>query len=129
MIVITEATGKVGSILSQLLLDSGRKVRLVARGEDKLKTFACKRAETFAGSLLDTNFFTQTYKGANVVFTMLPADFQTDDFKAYQEKAAEAILNAVKNSGAKHVLNLSSVGDHTTLEEFSHFLAQIYTNG
>jgi uncharacterized protein YbjT (DUF2867 family) len=114
-IFITGGTGKVGSKLTDILLQKGQKVRLIARHREKLETFAKKGAEIAAGSLLDTAFLTKAYIGAKAVFTMLPADFAAPDIGAYQEKAGESILSAMKGSGVSHVVNLSSLGRHTTL--------------
>lgn len=116
MIVITGATGKVGSKISDLLLKSGQKVRLIARHEEKLGPYKERGAQIAAGSILDTVFLTKAYSGAKVVLTMLPGDFTAVDVGAYQEKAGESVFNAIKNSGVKYVVNLSSLGGHTVVD-------------
>jgi uncharacterized protein YbjT (DUF2867 family) len=115
MIAITGATGNVGSKITDILLQKGEKVRLIARHGEKLEPFAKRGAEIAAGSILDTAFLTEAYEGAKAVLTMLPADFTAPDIGAYQEKAGESILSAVKSSGVTHVVNLSSLGGHTAV--------------
>ena len=44
---------------------------------------------------------------------MMPADLQTENIAAYQDKLGEAQIEAIKKSGVKKVLFLSSVGGHT----------------
>jgi uncharacterized protein YbjT (DUF2867 family) len=113
MITITGATGNVGGKLADILIRKGEKVRLVARGREKLEPFLERGAELAPGSILDSAFLAEAYRGANAVLTMLPADFAAPDVGAYQEKAGESILSAVKNSGVRRVVNLSSLGGHT----------------
>lgn len=66
------------------------------------------------GSILDTAFLTKASTGAKAVLTMMPGDFQAPNVRAYQEKVAESVFAAVKSSGVKSVVNLSSLGGHTT---------------
>jgi uncharacterized protein YbjT (DUF2867 family) len=113
MIVITGATGNVGSKLTDILLNSGQKLRLIARHREKLEPYSERGAEIATGSLVDTSFLTETYTGAKAVFTMLPADFTAPDITAYQDKAGGSVFTAVRDSGVKYVVNLSSLGGHT----------------
>lgn len=113
MIVIIGATGKVGSKTAEILLSKGKKVRLIARHADKLNVFKAKGAEIAAGDSTDEDFLTKVFKGADVVFTMMPADFQAADIAEYQDEMGEAQAYAIKKSGVKHVVNLSSLGGHT----------------
>jgi uncharacterized protein YbjT (DUF2867 family) len=114
MIVITGATGNVGSKLTEKLLADGQKLRLIARHRDKLEPYEKKGAEVAAGSVLDTDFLTKAYSGARAVLTMMPADLSAEDIGAYQKQTAESIFAAVRDSGVKHVVNLSSLGGHTS---------------
>jgi uncharacterized protein YbjT (DUF2867 family) len=113
MIVITGASGKIGSKVTDALLEKGKKLRLVARHADKLKKYEGK-AEIMTGDLTDEAFLTKAYQGAEAALIMLPADPNNPDVKAYQEKGVKSITNAVKNSGVKKVVAISSVGGHTT---------------
>jgi uncharacterized protein YbjT (DUF2867 family) len=113
MIVIIGATGKVGSKTAEILLAKGQKVRLIARHADKLNAFKAKGAEIAVGDSNDEEFLTKAFKGADVVMTMLPADFQSDDVGTSQDEMGEAQAYAIKKSGIKYVVNLSSLGGHT----------------
>jgi uncharacterized protein YbjT (DUF2867 family) len=112
MIAITGATGNIGSKITADLLSKGQKVRCIARTAEKLKTYVEKGAETAAISLEDTVALADAFKGVDAVFAMIPPNYQASDFRAYQNAAGASIAEAVKGSGVKHVVNLSSQGAH-----------------
>lgn len=113
MIVIIGATGKVGAKTAELLLSKGKKVRLIARNAEKLNAFKAKGAEIAIGDSNDEAFLTKAFKGAEVVMTILPPDFQSEDVGASQDEMGETQAYAIKKSGVKNVVNLSSLGAHT----------------
>jgi uncharacterized protein YbjT (DUF2867 family) len=113
MITIIGATGRVGSQIVDRLLAAGKQVRLIARHADKLERFKQKGAEIFVGDSADANFLTEAFKGSEVVLTMIPADFSTADLRTHQDRLGEAQATAIKNSGVKKVVHLSSLGGHT----------------
>ena len=112
-IVVIGATGKVGTKVSEGLLKAGHAVRLVARGEEKLLPFAKQGAEIFPISVLYVDKLTNVLKGADAVLTMIGSNDTAEDFLADQRQQADAQVAAIKQSGIRHVVNLSSVGAHT----------------
>lgn len=112
MIVITGASGNIGSKITNYLLSHGQKVRCVARRVDKLQEFAIKGAEISACSLDDVASLTKAFSGADTVFVMIPPNYEAPDFRAYQNKIGASISEAVERSGVKYVVNLSSQGAH-----------------
>ena len=54
MYVVTGASGNTGSSLANALLDSGAKVRVIARNSEQLRPFAARGAEAIAADLTDT---------------------------------------------------------------------------
>jgi uncharacterized protein YbjT (DUF2867 family) len=112
MIVITGATGNIGSRIADLLLSQGEKVRCVARTADKLKDLAEQGAEIAVIQLDDTAALARTFKGADAVFAMIPPNYTAPDFRAYQNLIGASISEAIKESGVRHVVNLSSQGAH-----------------
>jgi uncharacterized protein YbjT (DUF2867 family) len=88
MIVITGATGKTGSAVAEALIAKGKKIRVIGRDAAKLKGLVAKGAEAAVGDLGDAAF------------------------RAYQKKTGESIIAALKGSGVKHVVHLSSQGAH-----------------
>lgn len=110
MYVITGATGNIGSKLSETLLAKGEKVRVIGRNADRLQWLVDKGAEAAVGNLKDSAFLTKAFTGATAVFAMIPPDFAATDFRAYQNEVGASIATAIKNSGARYVVNLSSQG-------------------
>ncbi len=112
MLAIAGATGKIGSKLTEILLEKGHAVRVIGREAGKLKGFTAKGAEAAVGDLADTAFLTKAFTGAEAVFALIPPNFGVADFRAYQEKIGKSIAAAIKGSGVKYVVDLSSQGAH-----------------
>jgi uncharacterized protein YbjT (DUF2867 family) len=112
MLVITGATGNVGSKLTDILLSQGQKVRVVGRGAEKLAAFATKGAEAAVGDMLDEAFLTKALTGADAVFAIIPPNLASEDYWSYQNRAGESVAAAIRKAGVKHVVNLSSQGAH-----------------
>jgi uncharacterized protein YbjT (DUF2867 family) len=110
MLVITGATGNIGSKLAELLLAGGRKVRVIGRSVERLAGLAKQGAEPAAGDLGDAAFLTRAFSGADAVFVMIPPNYAAEDFRAYQKRIGESIITAVRQSGVKYAVNLSSQG-------------------
>lgn len=110
MYVITGATGKVGGGIAERLLAAGKKVKAIARSKDKLAALAAKGAEIAAGDMADAVFLAKAFAGAECVFLMVPPDFQSADIQAHYDRFGGALVRAVKESGVKSVVVLSSVG-------------------
>jgi uncharacterized protein YbjT (DUF2867 family) len=112
MLVITGATGKTGSVTAETLIAMGQKVRVVGRDAGKLKAYTAKGAESAVGDVGDTAFLTRAFTGADAVYAIIPPNFGVPDFRAYQKKTGESIIAAIKGSGVKYVVHLSSQGAH-----------------
>lgn len=113
MYTILGATGNIGSRVTEALLAKGEKVRVIARSADKLQRFADHGAEIFAGDANDTAFLTQAFTGSKAVLVMVSTGFTVPDVPAEQNALGESITAAIKASGVKYVVNISSVGGHT----------------
>ncbi len=114
MYVITGATGNIGKRVVESLLAAGKPVRAIARHADKLQDLAAKGAEVVVGDLHDVAFLTKAYAGATAVMTIIPGDYSWTDIGSAQDVIADAHIAALKPSGVKYVVNISSNGAHTT---------------
>jgi len=113
-ITILGATGKVGSKTVNNLLGKSHTLRLIARHADKLQEFVNKPGvEVHAGDSFDRDFMAQVMKGSDVAFLMMPTSLDAQNAGDYQDKMGNAQIEAIKKSGIKKVLFLSSVGGHT----------------
>lgn len=112
MYVVTGATGNTGKVIASNLLDAGEKVRIVGRNADKMKELSDRGAEAAIGDLQDPGFVRSCFEGARAVFAMIPPNFQAENYREYQNRITDVLIEAARDTGVKHVLTLSSVGAH-----------------
>jgi uncharacterized protein YbjT (DUF2867 family) len=106
MYVIVGASGNTGSIIANSLLLKGEKVRVMGRDAGRLQRFVRKGAEAFTAELSDAAAFTKAFSGARAAYLMLPPVKSRED----QERQSDAIAKAVKESGLRYAVHLSSFG-------------------
>src|SRR6202011_1274888 len=112
MYVVLGATGHTGSIIANSLLLKGERVRVVGRDAARLERFVRKGAEAFTANVSDAAALTDAFKGARAAYLMLPPSMTSQDYRADQERESDAIAKAVKESGLRYAVNLSSYGAH-----------------
>ena len=95
-------------IVTDFLLSKGEKVRVVGRDPGRLQPFVRKGAETFTAGLSDATALTKAFSGARAAYLMLPPITSRED----QERESDAIAKAVKESGLRYAVHLSSYGAH-----------------
>ncbi|HYU47171.1 MAG TPA: NmrA family NAD(P)-binding protein [Terriglobales bacterium] len=110
MYVVLGASGNTGHVVAKNLLAHGQKVRVVGRNAARLQPLAAESAEIFIGDVTDARALTKAFKGAESAYVMLPPDPTSNDFRALQERANDAIVSAVRSAGVKNVVSLSSIG-------------------
>jgi uncharacterized protein YbjT (DUF2867 family) len=108
MYVILGASGNTGSIIGDSLLSKGQKVRVVGRDAGRLQRFVRQGAEAFTAGLSDAAVLTKAFSGARAAYLMLPPITTRED----QERQSDAIAKAVKESGLRYAVHLSSYGAH-----------------
>ncbi|SFW85722.1 NAD(P)H-binding protein [Chitinophaga sancti] len=115
-IVLTGSIGHIGLPLSQLLIQQGHALTIITSKEDRTTAIRALGAIPAVGSIEDVDFLTSTFAGADLVYTMIPPfvsyfDPNVDLFAECQ-KVAENLTQAIKKSGVKRVIHLSSIGAH-----------------
>ena len=110
MIVLMGATGNTGKVAAEALLSRGEKVRVLGRDAKKLQPFVARGAEVAAGDAADPAFLARAFAGADAAYTLIPPDMRAPDFRAHQDRVGEATVQALRQSGVKRVVFLSSVG-------------------
>src|SRR5689334_13504836 len=106
MYVILGASGNTGSIIAHSLLSKGQKVRVMGRDAGRLQRFVGKGAEAFTANMSDAAALTKAFSGARAAYLMLPPAKSRED----QERDSDAIAEAVKESGLRYAVHLSSYG-------------------
>lgn len=110
MITVMGATGNTGKKITEDLLKAGEQVRALGRSEGKLAELKRAGAETLSGDAADASFLTQAFRGADAVYTLIPSNPFSPDYRAEQDRQGEAIAQAIRESGVRYVVALSSIG-------------------
>jgi len=110
MYTVLGATGNIGSVIAKKLLERGEKVRVVGRSTARLQPYVQKGAEPFIGDVADAAAMERALSGARAAFLMIPPNMTSQDYRADQDRASEAVATAAKNSGLHYAVHLSSIG-------------------
>ncbi|HEY8207291.1 MAG TPA: SDR family oxidoreductase [Myxococcaceae bacterium] len=103
MILVTGATGTVGSEVVRQLRAAGQKVRAMVRSPDKVEAIKKQGAEVALGDFGRPETHREALAGVEKVFLL----------SAMTPKMAEhetAFVNSAKDAGVKHVVLLSTIG-------------------
>jgi uncharacterized protein YbjT (DUF2867 family) len=106
MYVILGASGNTGSIIANFLLSKGEKVRVMGRDAGRLQRFVRKGAEASTADVSDAAALAKAFRGARAAYLLLPPITSRED----QERESDAIAKAVKESGLRYAVYLSSYG-------------------
>ncbi len=112
MYVVLGATGNTGSIIANSLLTKGERVRVVGRDASRLARFVRKGAEAFTANVTDAAALTKALTGARAAYLMLPPSLTSLDYRADQERESDSISKALRESGLRYAVFLSSFGAH-----------------
>ncbi len=103
------ASGNIGSKITKTLLDKGEEVRVLGRSIERLQKFIDRDAEALTGDAFDSSFLTAAFQDSKAIYAMTPRDNTINNLRACDNKIGESIANAIKESGVKYVVNLSSL--------------------
>jgi len=110
MYVILGATGNTGSVIANVLLDMGKKVRVVGRDAKKLAPFVSRGAEAFPADVVDKEALSRAFDGAEAVYSLTPPNVTSNNYRAYQDQVIDAVATAIETTGVKYAVTLSSIG-------------------
>jgi uncharacterized protein YbjT (DUF2867 family) len=110
--VLTGSLGNISKPLAERLVAAGHSVTVVSSKAEKTAQIEALGARAAIGSVEDVGFLTKTFTGADAVYTMVPPNFGAGDWKKYIGSIGENYAAAIKASGVKNVVNLSSIGAH-----------------
>jgi uncharacterized protein YbjT (DUF2867 family) len=109
---VVGATGNIGHVLSETLLSRGHQVRAIGRDAKKLGALSSKGAKTVNAAVDDAKALAEAFRGADGAFLMIPPSYTAPDMSVWQDRVGEAIVTAVRESGLRRAVSLSSVGGH-----------------
>jgi uncharacterized protein YbjT (DUF2867 family) len=109
--VVLGASGHVGGLVATRLLEAGRRVRVVARSAGSLAAFGAKGAEVVTGSIDDPAFARRALEGAGAAFLLVPP-YLGPGIRAWQDRTARTLGDALEAANVPYALSLSSIGAH-----------------
>ena len=110
--VVTGAAGHISKPLTKNLLMLGHDVTVVGRNPKNLKGLIDLGANATIGDMADVPFLTKTFRDADGVYLMIPPMWDCEDLKEQSIRYAENFSAAIRASGVKNVVFLSSYGAH-----------------
>jgi uncharacterized protein YbjT (DUF2867 family) len=114
-IIVTGSLGHIGKPLTEELVQKGHTVTVISSKPERQKDIEALGATAAIGTVEDADFLAATFSGADAVYTMLPPTSYFNpnlDLTAYSRTIANNYAGAIKQSGVKRVVHLSSVGAH-----------------
>lgn len=110
MYVVLGASGHTGHVVANKLLAGGKKVRVVGRNAAHLQPLAAKGAEIFVSDVTEAGGLAKAFHQADSAYVMIPPNPASNDPLGDSNRVSDAIAAAVRNSGIKNVVALSSIG-------------------
>jgi uncharacterized protein YbjT (DUF2867 family) len=110
--VITGSIGHISKPIIEGLLKAGNTVRVITSNSDRAVEIDKMGAAALVGKIQDAQFVKNAFKGADVVYTMIPPDWQTSNWRISQNEVANVYADAIKANNIRYVVNLSSIGAH-----------------
>ncbi len=110
--ILTGSIGNISKPLATTLIAEGHQVTIISNSELRKTEIENLGAKAAIGSVLDANFLTKTFSGADAVYLMIPPTFSVTDWLGYQKEVAENFITAIQQSGVINIVQLSSIGAH-----------------
>lgn len=115
-IIITGSLGNVAKPLAMQLVEQGHDITVISSNESKKQDIESLGAKSAIGSITDVDFLTQTFNRADAVFVMTPPAISADNIVQNTINAGKNYAEALKRTGVKRAVMLSSVGAASPVE-------------
>lgn len=106
-IIVTGSLGNISQPLTATLTGQGHQVTVISSDPKKQTAIEALGAAAAIGSIADVNFLTNTFKGADAVYAMIPLSFTEPDLGAYMHRMAQNYAEALKEAGIKRIVVMS----------------------
>ena len=91
-IIVTGSLGNISQPLTEILIIQGHTITVVSSDPNKQAAIEKLGAIPAIGSITDANFLTNTFKGADAVYAMIPLSFTEPDLGEYLHAWRKIIL-------------------------------------
>lgn len=112
-ILLTGATGYVGSRLLPLLEQRGEHVRCCVRSPQKIANHRSTQTEIVAGDVLDRRSLDRALTGIDTAYYLVHLMAVSKSFEKQDREAAENFAAAAKQAGVRRIVYLGGLGDET----------------
>ena len=119
--MLTGATGYVGGLVLERLLDEGWSMRVLVRDASKLEASVRQRVEVVEGDAESDEDLARAMAGAKVAWFLMHSMGGDGDFAKTERSIAEAFAKAAAGSGVERIVYLG--GLHPCEEDLSEHLA------
>lgn len=110
--VITGSLGHISKPVVQQLVQAKHQVTVITSRAENAAAIEALGATAAVGLVEDAVFISNTFKGADAVYLMIPPKWTVDNWYAYQQQVADNYVAAVKQNNIQYVVLLSSIGAH-----------------
>ena len=116
MIVVSGATGYIGGLLADSLLDEGEDVRVLARTPSKASALERKGADIVKADMLEPETLKPALEGASIAYYLVHSMGRGGDadFEQRDHDAAENFATAAAEAGVERLVYLGGLGDEST---------------
>jgi uncharacterized protein YbjT (DUF2867 family) len=129
-IIITGSLGNVAKPLAQQLIAEGHDITVISSNESKKNDIETLGAKAAIGSITDLDFLMKTFDGADAAFLMTPPNMGFENVVENTINAGKNYTEAIKQTGVKKVVMLSSIGVESPIENGPikglHFIEKFY---
>src|SRR5438094_651235 len=120
-IIVTGSLGNISLPLTKILIAQGHTVTVVSSDPKKKTAIETLGAIPAIGSISDLAFLTNTFKGADAVYAMIPLSFTEPDLGDYLRRMAQNYAHALKEAGTKRIVVMSGwAADLAKAENVEH---------
>lgn len=111
LILLTGATGYVGSRLLRALEAAGRRVRCLARRPEFLHDRVGRATEVVRGDVLDAESLKQAMTGVTTAYYLVHSMGSSGEFEEEDRQAARNCADAARQAGVRRIIYLGGLGE------------------
>ena len=111
LVLLTGATGYIGSRLLSLLEQRDVRVRCLVRKPEKLQPKAADSTEVVKGDVLDRESLDQALSGVTTAYYLVHLMASSANFEKQDREAAENFSAAAKKAGVQRIIYMGGLGE------------------
>src|SRR6266516_3109624 len=97
--VITGSIGHISKPIIEGLVKAGKEVKVITSSPDRIKEIEKTGATALVGKVQDLSFLKEAFKNAEVVYTMIPPIWQTDNWRKSLNEVGSNYAEAIRFNG------------------------------